>query len=226
MNLLRALATLVVSITCVAQVSAVPLASYTSAAIGNNDGPWSLGFQFTTGATQSLVTALGAFDFGGDGFAQSHEVGIWSLGGTLLASTTVNSSDVFEAVGSAGDGFRYAAISPLVLDANTSYVVAAANFGVGDAFSFDASNGTMLPGFTYNLARYLQTSALEFPTDFSSSPFGYFGANLQIGPADAPELDGARASLPLAFTAFALLAASGARRKSDEAKYRGQRKLG
>ena len=213
----RPLATLIVSIACAAQVAAAPLISFSSYSTFGGDGPWSLGFQFTTGATSSLVSALGAFDFQGNGFLDSHEVGIWTLGGTLLASVTVNSSDVFEALGSSGDGFRYAAIAPLVLDANTSYVIGASDFGVNDRYVLNTFDSVMAAGFTYNEARYFQGPGLVIPDGTDADYTGYFGANLQVSALDAPELNSAAATLPLTFLGIGLALVGSGRKRAPQA---------
>src|SRR5262249_5274974 len=48
------------------------------------------GWSFTT-ADSLTVTPLGWWDFGNDGLAASHQVGIWNTSGTLLMSATVAS---------------------------------------------------------------------------------------------------------------------------------------
>jgi hypothetical protein len=49
------------------------------------------GFGFDVSST-TLITGLGIFDVGSDGLTNSHQVGLWTSGGTLLASTTVDNS--------------------------------------------------------------------------------------------------------------------------------------
>ena len=57
-----------------------------------------IGYQFTIGATNLQVTALGIWDgandgsgSGADGLLVAHDVGLWSSGGTLIGSVTVPS---------------------------------------------------------------------------------------------------------------------------------------
>jgi hypothetical protein len=140
----------------------------------DGDGPWTLGFSFT--ATQNLtVTALGAFDYLGNGFIDAHQVGIWDSNGTLLASTSLSSLNPLL------NGFRYADIAGLSLASGNSYTIGASNFGVNDAYAY---NSTITPsaGITYDSARYLHGAALINPITTGTSG-GYFGANFLISSA-------------------------------------------
>ena len=48
------------------------------------------GWAFSNGGPNSVtITAVGVWDFGGDGLANSHEVGIWGNSGNLLRSANV-----------------------------------------------------------------------------------------------------------------------------------------
>src|SRR5579872_1418415 len=91
---------------------------------GFRNNNWSFGEIFTVGPQNITVTALGAYDAGGDGFVTDGgiPVGIFrESDNALLASTNVVSGDPLS------DNFRYAAISPLVLLSGTSYRVVADN---------------------------------------------------------------------------------------------------
>lgn len=143
----------------------------------DGDGPWTLGYQFTSLQAQR-VTALGAYDYLGDGFSEAHEVGLWDSAGTLLASANVTSA------GALLDGFRYSSISGLDLAAGGVYTVGASNFGRGDAYLLDALVSPAT-GITFNIGRYTNGSGLMSPT-FSSNSGGYFGGNLQVAAVPEP----------------------------------------
>jgi hypothetical protein len=100
---------------------------------------FAFGQMFTVGSSDLLVTALGAFDAGGDGFftATGIPVGIYRMSDEeLVADTLVLSIDPLI------DKFRYnTLLEPLVLLSGVSYVVVANNRG-------DLYNGE--PGFTVN----------------------------------------------------------------------------
>lgn len=176
----------------------------------NGDGPWSMGFQFTTGASPVTIDALGAFDLNSDGFINPHQVGLWDAGGTLLTSATVTSADVLLGVGSDGHGFRYASIAPIILAANSTFVVGASDFGSGDAYAYDPIGASFDPSISYDTSLYGFGPGLSEPLS-SSGVIGWFGANVQVSSGSAPEVDPDGASLPLA--CLALLMCASYRRK-------------
>ena len=77
------------------------------------------------------ITALGVYDYGGDGLTNSHAVGIWSNDGTLLASTVIPAGTAAPLI----DGYRYSSITPVLYSTSIfrnagslqwQYIVAAA----------------------------------------------------------------------------------------------------
>jgi hypothetical protein len=57
---------------------------------GDTDGPFTIGFQFRAESDIAL-TALGAFDYLGDGFSTPRRVGVWSLaGGEPIVTATIH----------------------------------------------------------------------------------------------------------------------------------------
>jgi hypothetical protein len=62
-----------------------------------------VGWTFTVNSSVT-VAALGVFDFGSDGLALSHQVGIWDSTGTLLVSTTVSGSGTLTVNSTSTDG--------------------------------------------------------------------------------------------------------------------------
>jgi hypothetical protein len=70
--------------------------------------------------TDIEVTDLGYYDDGGDGLQSEHTVGIFEKSSQDLVSetATVDGESTLE------DGFRYAAITPVVLKGGTTYVLA------------------------------------------------------------------------------------------------------
>jgi hypothetical protein len=85
-----------------------------------------IGWTFTANADVT-VTRMGYFDVNGNGLAESHEVGIWDLGGALLGSVFVSTSDPLT------DGFRYALSPAISLIAGQSYVIGGFESGGNDA---------------------------------------------------------------------------------------------
>jgi hypothetical protein len=90
-----------------------------------------VGYDFTVGSTPLLVTALGLWDGPsgtgiGDGFAEQHEVGLWTNNGfnpgTLLGTVTIPAGTTASLIGD----FRYVDLqTPVILLPGTSYVLGA-----------------------------------------------------------------------------------------------------
>lgn len=161
-------------------------------------GPINVGFEFTLSQT-TTISALGVWDNLGDGLSASHDVGIWNLTGSLLASTTVAAG-----TGATLDnGFRFNDISPLTLVAGT-YVALATFANSADSWAYDGTINTAA-GVTWNSDAWNYQSTLSAPTNFNPQP-GYFGANFQIGTADSSVPDGGTTTAMLGFALFGLAA--------------------
>jgi hypothetical protein len=109
------------------------------------------GFSFNV-TTATTISGLGLFDVGSDGLIDSHQIGLWTSGGTLLASATLdNSSSVVPSTSSLGD-WRETGINSLTLDPG-SYVIGASFLDVAqnteDAAVFSAAGTPSLPGINY-----------------------------------------------------------------------------
>lgn len=121
---------------------------------GFSNGSWSFGEIFTVGAEAITVNALGAYDHNGDGFVSDGgiEVGIFrESDDALLVSTFVQSGNTLF------NNFRYAAISDLVLNANTAYrVVAVSRSDLYNIFE----GQTVHPAITRSGYGYCSTTAL------------------------------------------------------------------
>jgi hypothetical protein len=132
---------------------------------------YTMGFRFQ--ATQALtIGALGVFDYESNGFAVSHNVGLWNDYGTLLASTTVTSTDYLL------DSFRYASITSLTLNAGQFYRVGATAVEA-DPSAFNGSI-TTATGIRYTDAAFTPGTSLSMPTTLNNS-HGYLGGTVLIG---------------------------------------------
>lgn len=156
-----------------------------------------IGWSFTANADVQ-VGALGIWDEGGDGFVEDVNVGLWTDSGTLLGLATVGSTDALDA------GFRFAAITPILLTGGNSYTIA----GLLQAPDYYRAftEVTNSPLITWSDSRAVNTNVLTFPTEITGREGSYFGANLRVTPvAPIPE--------PASVTLLGLgLAAIGARR--------------
>lgn len=154
---------------------------------GDDDGPFTVGFRFRA-ETDFVVTALGAFDYLGDGFSQSHTIGLWDVAsGSLIATATVTPGTAAPLVGQ----FRYVDVAGVNLTGNREYIVAGSEFygATRDLYgSVPAAAFTMAPGLSYLAPRSAaEAPGLVFPVLEIGAPFsGVFGANLQITTVPEP----------------------------------------
>lgn len=178
-----------------------------------------VGWQFTVdanagGGTGITVDALGWWDeTPGTPLAVSHQVGIWDLGGTLLATTTVLPTDTL-----IGD-FRYSSIADLVLDAGSSYLIGGYDLsGDGDRYTSGVGALVLDSLISFNGAARNTTLAFSAPSTISASSGGRFGPNFDFtenspAPAGLPE----PGTLAITMTALGVLGARRLRRNSKAA---------
>ncbi len=163
--------------------------------ISDNGYIGTLGYQFTVGAAPIDVLSLGICNWSEEGLANSHEVGLWDSKGNLLASTIIRA-------GSTTDLFVYSAVTPVLLEANETYIIGASYIGhdsdlIGISDSYNGGSPTYNSAVTFDADRYDSSlSGLIFPTmtDFPEWQ-GEFGPNAQI--EVVPE--------PATYTLFGLL---------------------
>ncbi|MGO9096779.1 MAG: DUF4082 domain-containing protein [Bryobacteraceae bacterium] len=158
-------------------------------AVGNQTdfSNWDLGFEFTV-ESPIAITALGAFDYNQDGFAQPQQVGLWTESGTLLASTYVNNSDPLQ-------GFwRFSSITPVDLTVGQNYIVASQG---GEGYTSFTNGFTVAPEILWQEDQWVylgsgdtSNNPLVFPnTSDGISQLqggGFFGANAQFEPVPEP----------------------------------------
>lgn len=146
--------------------------------------PWTLGWKFTVHESV-FAHALGVYDSGQDGLADSTQVGLWlATGGEPLATAIIPAG-----TDALLDGFfRFVPISPIVLTPGTEYIVGSSSPGEL-ATSFWGDNGVVDPWVTVIEARYSsEWSGFAFPelTDSNSAGGALLGANLRITPVPLP----------------------------------------
>jgi hypothetical protein len=137
-----------------------------------------LGWSFTT--QQAItVTALDAFDPTGDGNAG--QVRLYNAGGTVLASVTVTTSDPKEGT---PISFYSAAITPVLLAANTTYFIAE-DFGTTTHGFVQVSGLTSGSAITYDHVVSAAFQGQNPTTDFFGGVLnpGIFGPNFDIAAA-------------------------------------------
>lgn len=160
---------------CALSVLLVPIAGF-GAAIEFTDAPvahdsrLSLGFEFTTNETIS-VTALGYYDDNLDGFLTSHQVGIFDSNGDLLISAILSAG-----ISNALNGhYRYTAIAPITLAANSTFLIAATSGGDADGFAYGQQDG--------NITGFVVDPRISVAED--ASRFVYQNDNVLRAPSEA-----------------------------------------
>lgn len=143
-------------------------------------GDETVGFQFST-AAPIWVSSLGWYATTGT-LNASHDVGIWTLAGDLLGSVTVTAGAADTS------GFRFAAISPLVLGAG-SYLIGGRDLTTdGDSYVTSASGLTTGTGISFLGAAVSGIGAgFSAPTTVTANSGGRFGANFTFGAGGVPE---------------------------------------
>jgi len=170
------------------------------------------GFEFSTGRDPVEIFSLGFWDFGEDGLAQSHQVGIWSADGSnLLASAVVPAG----LGGYLDSGFRFVSITPVVLPANETFLAGAFN---GTETIIRYTTATTNPAITLGSTRFASTpdddGLFAPPIEAQGETFddGYFGPNFN-GAVPEPS------TLTLAGLALACLAGHGWRARRRHAAW-------
>ena len=126
---------------------AVTFDNLTSGSFLNVPDAATLGWRFTVNQPIS-VSALGIFDSGQNGLAQSYSIGIWNSGGGLVASGTVSSGTSNPLV----NQFRYAPIAPVILAPGT--------YDIGALYEAPADDPVITGGAV----------PADAPTNFATSP--------------------------------------------------------
>ena len=146
-----------------------------------------IGMEFTPVA-DIQVTQLGVFDGGSDGagLQTSHEVGLWQSDGTPVAMTTITAGSTLTS------GFRYEAITPVILTAGQTYVLGAYYMATmaGDKLQVLSSpDPTATPFVTLGTTSFLEGgTGLMFPTAVTNPDFR-ITANLQFVPVDTSRIN-------------------------------------
>ena len=163
-------------------VATLPEPAYTFGVMGGGGAGftgYTFGSLFTV-VTACTVTDLGAYDHGQDGLNASMPVGIWSAAGTLLASTTVTTSD--KLVGF----FRYHTLTtPVALTAGQQYYVGAMVTNGSDAVGQSPASFTVDPRITFNSTVYGTGASLVRPTNILGSTPAYITSDFLFGSSNA-----------------------------------------
>jgi hypothetical protein len=140
------------------------------------------GWQFTVN-DPVIVTHLGLYDSGRDGFGQSYPMGLWRLSGSsLLASGTIGAGTADPLL----DHFRYVDTPDVSLTVGEEYVIAffsQVSSGT-DQLIYDAGSLVIDPAISITAGRSGSASALGIPSNTITAD--QFGPNFQFAIVPAP----------------------------------------
>jgi hypothetical protein len=144
--------------------------------------PSTWGEQIQVGNSSVSVTALGVFDYGDDGLAASHPVGLWNAGGFLLGSVTVQSGTSATLIGD----YRYKNLTtPITLSANTIYYLGVSYGANNSDPNVHSGTATLNPAFYSSSGTYYGGfPVLAFPSAGASWPVQ--AASLEITTVPEP----------------------------------------
>ncbi|MEH2049063.1 DUF4082 domain-containing protein [Nostoc sp.] len=155
-----------------------------------------IGWSFTANDNLS-VTGLGFYDpTPANPLSQSHLVGLWTSGGTLLASTTVQTNSPLTG------SFRYQGITSLNLFSGTSYVIGAAiTSPFSDIYNIPTFVNTAPEITLTGSARNASSGGFSFPSTLTAGN-GRIGPNFsfQTSSVAVPE----PSDYPLPFIALSM----------------------
>jgi len=123
---------------------------------------FTLGFEFSLNS-DVVVDALAYTTVG---FTQAQQVGLWDMGGTLLASTTIDPTGMTQG------NFVWNSVSPLALTAGNYYLGGTYTGGI---FASSATGVTTAPEYTWITNRFASGAGLNFPSSGAST--GTYGPN-------------------------------------------------
>ncbi len=147
-----------------------------------------VGWSFQIQGSDLNVDALGIFANAGSALADSHQIGLWTSAGVLVAEATIPSDTASTLVGD----YRFVSITPVTLTAGDDYVIGAfypAKASVDTPQEYVIANS----GQTYSGVTFLNSlqsplgpsGSFEFPTVNSGVNQGTFGPNFEFSEADA-----------------------------------------
>ena len=141
------------------------------------------GWEFKVASTIT-VDGLGYWDDDSDGLDQNHDLGLWTLAGTLLASTTVTNTATPEANGAGPGQWLFTDISPLVLGPG-NYILAATNIKYDSDKVIISGVVSTIAGVEWVNSRTDIGPVLVFPSETDEYAGGVLGPNLRLADASS-----------------------------------------
>ena len=135
------------------------------------------GFRFTVGAAAITVTDLGMYDDLFDGLGEAHDVGIFDVTSQALV---VRASIPAGQVATLDGDFRFVPVTPVVLSANTTYVILMYRPTDVDAICYFVTDLVVSPLIHYDadIAKNFAGGLVFLNTPFDI-PSSWFGPNFK-----------------------------------------------
>jgi hypothetical protein len=171
------------------QILAIPSLTYSPTDQQPSTTDATFGWKFSVGASDLSVTSLGLLDVGSSGFVDSHHLGIWDSGNSLVADVSFAPSDP---PAFTGGGFAYYQLSsPATLQAGQSYSIGNWSSGSSDQVVQSLSSAAVTYAtdyITYNGASYATPGAgFAAPDHNYGVSHGVFGPTFEFTPVPEPE---------------------------------------
>lgn len=180
---------LVIGAVAVASSSFAGVLTNSVGTVANQAWTGSLGLDFNVGASPLLVTGLGAFDGGLDGFmpGTSITVSIYDR----VSQTIIGSSAVFTGSGDAlVDAWREKAVTPFILAAGGQYSVVAVGFNGIDGNYNTSSTSDASTNSAPGLLTFVGTSRYSYGTAYpeilDQATIRYGAGNLSVQAVPEP----------------------------------------
>ena len=166
---------------CLAQTPAVTSFSGGSGLLGITASAQTAGWTFTA-SSNLIVSAIGFY--APNPLVSSHQVGLWTSGGVLLAATTVQTNSPLTG------SWRYAAITPVSLTSGQTYVVASdITFPFTDPYEGVPTSGSVTTNGLVSITSVVvsaPSSGFTFPNTVQPGMIGWFGPNMLVVAAPTP----------------------------------------
>jgi len=170
-------------------VSGSPIVDFSGGSTTFGRSDFSVGYTFSITSSQT-INGLSWWDEGGDGLASNHDVGLWTIAGGLLASTTITNGSTSEVSSNGFGNWMVESISNLTLGIG-DYVVGGVqtNSIGGDLLRINASSSAISGVFFGNVIQNTDNGlTLTMPDQIVSSVNdGAWGPNVHFTSTAVPE---------------------------------------
>jgi PEP-CTERM motif len=157
--------------------------TFTGNAVNGTAATTTRGYAFNVTLAGIWATHLSIWDLGGDGLAQSHDVGLWDPIGNLIASANVPTGTAAPIL----NGFRFVDIPDVALPVGSGYTVGALLLnGSADGQARDLVNPAAAPGISIVGGRFINNGVASLTRPTTPLSNGLVGGSLLVDTLAAP----------------------------------------